>query len=193
MDKQRAGLDRCNMVEEALRETMRHTVPGSYIVANDRACCCSYESLQNLKQYKVVSVEQLKKFDTPGKSKLLNNLGNYSPLRSSPFRRHNRSHSSSCLSHSKRRFGKALSRSARRFKRLRTLWVNISSPDIYGDRSLVCPLLRRFSTCWIISRKNIDSLKVRHSEWNRPRARAVKDFSLQQFFSECKGANARYT
>lgn len=69
------------MVEEALKEMARHTVPGSYIVANNRACCCSYESLQRLKQYKVIDVEQLQKFDPPGRSKLLDNLGNYSPLR----------------------------------------------------------------------------------------------------------------
>ncbi|XP_011142648.1 uncharacterized protein LOC105185102 isoform X1 [Harpegnathos saltator] len=74
MEKQRTGLDRCNMVEEALKEMVRHTVPGSYIVANNRAYCCSYESLQSLKQYKVISVEQLQKFDSPGKRRLQDNL-----------------------------------------------------------------------------------------------------------------------
>lgn len=69
---------KCDMVKEALKEITKHTAPGSYIVANSRARCCSYESLQELKQYKVISVEQLQKFDPPGKNKLLNNLGTYS-------------------------------------------------------------------------------------------------------------------
>lgn len=68
------------MVKEALKEIVKHTVSGSYIVANDRVCCCSYESLQSLRQYKIISIEQLQKFDPPGKSKLLDNLGNYSSL-----------------------------------------------------------------------------------------------------------------
>lgn len=77
MDKLQTGVDKTNMVKEALKEITRHTVPGSYIVANDRARCCNYESLQSLRQYKIISVEQLQKFDPPGKSKLLDNLGNY--------------------------------------------------------------------------------------------------------------------
>lgn len=68
------------MVKEALKEIVKHTVPGSYIVANDRVCCSSYESLQSLRQYKIISIEQLQKFDPPGQSKLLDNLGNYSSL-----------------------------------------------------------------------------------------------------------------
>lgn len=63
------------MVKEALKEIAKHSAPGSYIVANNRARCCNFESLQELKQYKVISVEQLQKFDPPGKNKLLNNLG----------------------------------------------------------------------------------------------------------------------
>lgn len=63
------------MVKEALKEIEKHSAPGSYIVANNRARCCNFESLQELKQYKVISVEQLQKFDPPGKNKLLNNLG----------------------------------------------------------------------------------------------------------------------
>lgn len=74
------GVNKCNMIEEALKEIMQHTVPGSYIVANNRVCCCNYESLQSLREYKIISVEQLQKFDSPEKSKLLNNLGNYSFL-----------------------------------------------------------------------------------------------------------------
>jgi len=75
MDKLQTGVDKSNMVKEALKEITRHAIPGNYIVANDRARCCSYESLRSLRQYKIVSVEQLQKFDPPGKSKLLNNLG----------------------------------------------------------------------------------------------------------------------
>lgn len=65
------------MVKEALKEIAKHSAPGSYIVANNRARCCSFDLLQELKQYKVISVEQLQKFDPPGKNKLLNNLGMY--------------------------------------------------------------------------------------------------------------------
>lgn len=75
MDKPQGDVDKCNMVKEALKEITKHCAPGSYIVANNRARSCSYESLQELKQYKVISVEHLQKFDPPGKSKLLNNLG----------------------------------------------------------------------------------------------------------------------
>ncbi|KAM0731755.1 hypothetical protein ACS0PU_001297 [Formica fusca] len=74
IDKQQIGVNKCNMVKEALKEIVKHTVPGSYIVANDRVCCCSYESLQSLRQYKIISIEQLQKFDPPGQSKLLDNL-----------------------------------------------------------------------------------------------------------------------
>ncbi|XP_011642183.1 uncharacterized protein LOC105430357 [Pogonomyrmex barbatus] len=74
IDKLQTGVDKSNMIKEALKEIARHIVPGSYIVASDRACCCSYESLQSLRQYKIISVEQLQKFDPPGKSKLVNNL-----------------------------------------------------------------------------------------------------------------------
>lgn len=63
------------MVEEALKEIVQHAAPGSFIVANGRARCCSYESLQELKQYKVISVENLQKFDPPGTNNLFNNLG----------------------------------------------------------------------------------------------------------------------
>lgn len=76
-DKLQADINKCNMVEEALKEIMRHTVEGSYIVANNRVCCCSYDSLQSLRRYKIVDIEQLQKFDPPGKSKLLDNLGKY--------------------------------------------------------------------------------------------------------------------
>ncbi|KAL0104259.1 hypothetical protein PUN28_017171 [Cardiocondyla obscurior] len=74
IDKLQAGVDKSNMVKEALKEIVKHTVPGSYIVANERAYCCSYEVLQNLRQYQIISVEQLQKFDPPGKNKLLDNL-----------------------------------------------------------------------------------------------------------------------
>ncbi|XP_046426025.1 uncharacterized protein LOC124182594 isoform X1 [Neodiprion fabricii] len=65
---------KCGMVEEALKEVVRHAAPGSFIVANSRARCCSYESLQELKQFKVISVENLQKFDAPGTNNLLHNL-----------------------------------------------------------------------------------------------------------------------
>ncbi|XP_015602233.1 uncharacterized protein LOC107271126 [Cephus cinctus] len=73
-DKSHIGSSRCGMVEEALKEIIQHVMPDSYIVANSRARCCSYESLQELKQYRVISVEHLQKLDPPGKNKLLNNL-----------------------------------------------------------------------------------------------------------------------
>ncbi|OAD56951.1 hypothetical protein WN48_02476 [Eufriesea mexicana] len=74
VDKSQGDIDKCNMVKEALKEITKHSAPGSYIVANNRARCCSFETLQELKQFKVISVEQLQKFDPPGKNKLLNNL-----------------------------------------------------------------------------------------------------------------------
>lgn len=77
MDNTKKDVSKCSMVEEALKEITRHTVPGSYIIANNKARCCSYESLLELKQYKVISVEQLQKFDPPGKGKLLENLGKF--------------------------------------------------------------------------------------------------------------------
>ena len=77
VDKPQGDIDKCNMVKEALKEITKHSAPGSYIVANSRARCCSYEALQELKQYKMISVEQLQKFDPPGRNKLLNNLGMY--------------------------------------------------------------------------------------------------------------------
>ncbi|KAK2583530.1 hypothetical protein KPH14_009486 [Odynerus spinipes] len=73
-DNVKKDVSKCSMVEEALKEITRHTVPGSYIIANNKARCCSYESLVDLKQYKVISIEQLQKFDPPGKCKLLENL-----------------------------------------------------------------------------------------------------------------------
>ena len=63
------------MVEEALNEICAHAKPGSYLIANRRARCCNYESLKELKEYKVISIEDLQKYDTPGKNELLHNLG----------------------------------------------------------------------------------------------------------------------
>ncbi|XP_034941779.1 uncharacterized protein [Chelonus insularis] len=65
---------RCGMVEEALKEIVQQVLPGSYLVTNTRARCCNYESLQELKQYGVFSIEYLQKFDGPDTNKLLNNL-----------------------------------------------------------------------------------------------------------------------
>ncbi|KAH0561331.1 uncharacterized protein LOC123264905 [Cotesia glomerata] len=62
------------MIEEAIKQIVNQVLPGSYIVANSRARCCNYEALQDLKQYRVFSVEHLQKFDTPDTHKLLNNL-----------------------------------------------------------------------------------------------------------------------
>lgn len=119
IDKSQGDADKCKMVKEALKEIEKHSAPGSYIVANSRARCCSFESLQELKQYKVISVEQLQKFDPPGKNKLLNNLGMYVAC---------------CLFvllrvplfiyielNIKKRFGKLASRFVKKFKKLRTL------------------------------------------------------------------------
>lgn len=74
IEKSQGDIDKSSVVKEALKEIVRHSAPGSYIVANSRARCCSFELLRELKQYTVISVEQLQKFDPPGKSKLLNNL-----------------------------------------------------------------------------------------------------------------------
>lgn len=57
---------KCGMVEEALSEIVKHVARGSYIVANGRARCCNYESVKELNQYHVISVEYLQKFDTNG-------------------------------------------------------------------------------------------------------------------------------
>ncbi|XP_020291091.1 uncharacterized protein LOC109858353 isoform X2 [Pseudomyrmex gracilis] len=73
-DKLQLGVSKHNMIEEALQQISSKALSGSCIVANDRASCCSYKSLQSLKQYKVISVDQLQKFDPPGESKLLYNL-----------------------------------------------------------------------------------------------------------------------
>ncbi|XP_011155469.1 uncharacterized protein LOC105192883 [Solenopsis invicta] len=76
IDKLQTGDDKSNMVKEALEQITRHAASGSCIVANNRARCCNYESLQSLSiKYKIISVEQLQKYDPPGKSKLVNNLG----------------------------------------------------------------------------------------------------------------------
>ncbi|XP_011330205.1 uncharacterized protein LOC105275216 isoform X2 [Ooceraea biroi] len=69
-----AAHDKSNMVKEAVMEIARHAMKGSFIVANERVSCCSYETLLRLKQYKIISVEQLQKFDPPGKNKLFDNL-----------------------------------------------------------------------------------------------------------------------
>ncbi|XP_043273297.1 uncharacterized protein [Venturia canescens] len=73
-NKTQGNIIRCGMVEEALKEIVRHVLPGSVLVANHRSRCCSYESIKELKQFAVISVEYLKNFDVPGKNKLVNNL-----------------------------------------------------------------------------------------------------------------------
>ncbi|KAJ8681214.1 hypothetical protein QAD02_017001 [Eretmocerus hayati] len=65
---------KCGMVEEALNEIRAHAKPGSYLIANKRARSCSYESLKELKDYHVISIEDLQMYDTPGKSELLSDL-----------------------------------------------------------------------------------------------------------------------
>lgn len=145
------------MVKEALKEIVKHTVPGSYIVANDRVCCCSYESLQNLRQYKIISIEQLQKFDPPGKSKLLNNLGNYSSLYNNVAITCFCIYFSTCINNFcvnypfslifKKQFGKAPLKSVRKFKKLRTLQANISLLDTYGDKNLEHQFPRLFKIC----------------------------------------------
>lgn len=63
------------MVEEALNVICSHAKPGSYLIANQRARCCNYESLKELTEYKVICIEDLQIYDTPGKNELLGNLG----------------------------------------------------------------------------------------------------------------------
>ena len=63
------------MVEEALKEICAHARPGSILLANERARCCNYESLKELKDYTVISIEDLKRHDPPEKNDLLSNLG----------------------------------------------------------------------------------------------------------------------
>ncbi|XP_058791625.1 uncharacterized protein LOC131664495 [Phymastichus coffea] len=67
-------ITKCGMVEEALKEICAHAKPGSYLLANQRARCCNYESLQELKEYRVICIEDLQIYDTPGKNELLGNL-----------------------------------------------------------------------------------------------------------------------
>lgn len=104
------------MVKEALKEIAKHSAPGSYIVANNRARCCSFELLQELKQYKVISVEQLQKFDPPGKNKLLNNLGMYILLVIKYYIK-----ILLLILFVKKQFGKLVLRFAKKFKKLHTL------------------------------------------------------------------------
>lgn len=66
---------RCGMVEEALNEIRAHAVPGSFLIANKRARCCNYESLKELQDYRVLCIEDLQTYDTPGKNELFANLG----------------------------------------------------------------------------------------------------------------------
>lgn len=63
------------MVEEALNEICDHAKPGSILITNKRARCCNYESLKELEEYQVINIEDLQKYDTPGKNELLGNLG----------------------------------------------------------------------------------------------------------------------
>ncbi|XP_011308880.1 uncharacterized protein [Fopius arisanus] len=74
-EKGKTVMQRCGMVEEAIKVITKQVLPGSFLVANSRARCCNYESLQELKQYSVFSVEYLQKFDNPDHQKLLSNLG----------------------------------------------------------------------------------------------------------------------
>ncbi|XP_063972769.1 uncharacterized protein LOC135160294 isoform X2 [Diachasmimorpha longicaudata] len=73
--KEKKAVQRCGMVEEAIKVITKQVLPGSFLVANRRARCCNYESLQELKQYGVFSVEYLQTFDGLGHQKLLGNLG----------------------------------------------------------------------------------------------------------------------
>ena len=50
--------------------------PGSTLVANDRAMCCSYDAVKDLPGYQsVISVETLIKLDLPGTRRIQENLG----------------------------------------------------------------------------------------------------------------------
>lgn len=75
MNKAQENPNQCGMVEEALNEITQHVLPGSFIVANNKARCCNYESIKELQHYAVLNVEYLQKFDAPGKNKLLGILG----------------------------------------------------------------------------------------------------------------------
>lgn len=66
---------KCGMVKEAMKEISQQVLPGSNLIANNCARCCNYESLQDLKQYRVYSVEQLQKLDKSYGNNLLSNLG----------------------------------------------------------------------------------------------------------------------
>ncbi|KAK0095432.1 hypothetical protein PV326_008397 [Microctonus aethiopoides] len=65
---------KCGMVEEAMKEISQQVLPGSDLIANNCARCCNYESLQDLKQYRVYSVEQLQKLDKSYGNNLMSNL-----------------------------------------------------------------------------------------------------------------------
>ena len=73
-NKNHSDANHCGKVEEALNEIVRLALPGSFIVANYRARCCNYESIKELAQYSVTSIEYLQKFDMPGTNKLLSNI-----------------------------------------------------------------------------------------------------------------------
>lgn len=63
------------MVEEALGQIRTHAMPGSFLIANRRTRSCNYESVKELQDYKVISIEDLQTYDPPGKNELLCNLG----------------------------------------------------------------------------------------------------------------------
>lgn len=62
-------------MDETINQIIQHVAPGSFIVANERARCYSFEALQQLKQYATFSIESLHKFDTSGGKELLRTLG----------------------------------------------------------------------------------------------------------------------
>jgi hypothetical protein len=69
------GSPKPGVVEEALKYVQRQVRPGSTLVANDRAMCCSFNMVKELPGYpSVISVETLMELDLPGTRRIQENL-----------------------------------------------------------------------------------------------------------------------
>lgn len=74
--KDQPGSPKPGVVEEALKYVQRQVRPGSTLVANDRAMCCSFNMVKDLPGYpSVISVETLMELDLPGTRRIQENLG----------------------------------------------------------------------------------------------------------------------
>ncbi|KAJ4437258.1 hypothetical protein ANN_17393, partial [Periplaneta americana] len=70
-----SGSPKPGVVEDALKYVQRQVRPGSTLVANDRAICCSYDAVKDLPGYQsVISVETLMELDLPGTRRIQENL-----------------------------------------------------------------------------------------------------------------------